>query len=304
MNYQSLLVTYNRKDKLVEALNALLNQQLQPLRVIVIDNHSTDGTEEFLSQQGLLDNPKIVYKKMDKNYGGSGGFYYGIKESMKYTDFDFLSLSDDDAIFNPNFFRLIADYQKNHPEIKAFSGTVEYEDGTIQIDHRRKVFNHKWFPQLDVPVDRYKDNFEVDLLSFVGCVISRDILAKIGLPEKDYFIYYDDTEYSLRIKKYTKIINVSKAIVVHKTPKKNPAKMNLITWKNYYEMRNSMLMKSKHSDWKWLTLYFYYYYMKLNFRFIFNSLYKGQRRKALKTYYYGFKDALKGKKGKNDLFVP
>ncbi|AGR65329.1 hypothetical protein N134_07620 [Limosilactobacillus reuteri TD1] len=304
MNYQSVIVTYNRKDKLIEALNSLLNQKVPPIRIILIDNHSTDGTEKKLKETGLLKHPKIVYIQMPQNYGGSGGFYHGIEEAMKYTDFDFLSLSDDDAIYKSNFFKLISDCQKTHPEIKAFCGTVEYEDGTIQIDHRRRVVESRWYRQEDIPASEYNQNFEVDLLSFVGCVISRDILERIGLPEKDYFIYYDDTEYSLRIRKYSKIINVSDAIIIHKTPKKDPAKQNVINWKNYYEMRNSMLMKEKHSDWKWLKLYFYQYYLKLCIRILFNKVYKGQRRQALYTYYHGFKDALRNKKGRNDLFTP
>lgn len=65
----------------------------------------------------------------------------------------------------------------------------------------------------------------------MGCIISRDILEKIGLPEKDYFIYYDDTEYSLRVRKYTDIINVSGAVIIHKTPIKSSKVKNLITWK-------------------------------------------------------------------------
>lgn len=304
MNYQSVIVTYNRKDKLVEAVNSILNQELKPVRLIIIDNHSTDGTEEKLSSAGILDNPKVKYLRMPKNYGGSGGFYNGIKEAMKYTDFDFLSLSDDDAIYKTDFFKLIDDYSAKYPEVKAFTGTVKYEDGTIQTDHRRKVLNYKWFRQMDVPVSDYQDNFELDLLSFVGCVISRDVLQKVGLPEKDYFIYYDDSEYSLRIRKYTKIVNISRAIIVHKTPKKDPAKLNVINWKNYYEVRNSMLMKEKHSDWKWLKLYFYQYYIKFAFRLLFNKEYKGERKKALYTYYHGFEDALKHRKGKNELFVP
>ena len=304
MNYQSVIVTYNRKDKLVEAVNSILNQELKPVRLIIIDNHSTDGTRKRLSSAGILENPRVKYLRMPKNYGGSGGFYNGIKEAMKYTDFDFLSLSDDDAIYETDFFKLIDDYHAKHPDIKAFTGTVKYEDGTIQTDHRRKVLNYKWFRQMDIPASAYKGTFEVDLLSFVGCVINREVLQKIGLPEKNYFIYYDDSEYSLRIRKYTKIINVSQAVIIHKTLKKDPSKLNVITWKNYYEIRNSMLMKEKHSNWKWLKLYFYQYYFKFALRLLFNKEYKGERKKALYTYYHGFRDALRHRKGKNKLFVP
>ena len=125
MKYQSVIVTYNRKNKLIEAVNSLLNQTEKPIRIILIDNHSTDGTKQLLETLGFLDNPRIKYLQMPKNYGGSGGFYYGIKEAMKYKDFDFLSLSDDDAIYKFTFFELISKYQQAHPNIKAFSGTVQ-----------------------------------------------------------------------------------------------------------------------------------------------------------------------------------
>lgn len=304
MNYQSVIVTYNRKDKLIEAVNSILNQELKPVRLIIIDNHSTDGTKEKLSSAGILDNPKVKYLRMPKNYGGSGGFYNGIKEAMKYTDFDFLSLSDDDVIYKPDFFKLINDYSAEHPEVKAFTGTVKYEDGTIQTDHRRKITNDKWLQQAEIPQSSYSHNFKLDLFSFVGCVISRDVLKKIGLPEKDYFIYYDDTEYSLRVRKCTEIVNISDAVIIHKTPKKDPAKKNLIGWKNYYELRNSMLMKEDHSDWKWLKLYFYYFYCRLILVVLFSKDFRGQRRRALYTYRHGFKDGINHKSGKNIHFLP
>ncbi len=304
MNYQSVIVTYNRKEKLVEAIKSLLNQKITPIRIIVIDNHSTDGTKEKLIEDKILTNPKIIYVRMSKNYGGSGGFYYGIKEAMKFNDFEFLSLSDDDAIYNSNFFELISKYQKRNPNVKAFCGTVEYEDGTIQTDHRRKITNGKWIHQEEIPQNEYRQNFKLDLFSFVGCIVSRNLINKIGLPEKDYFIYFDDTEYSLRVRKYTDIINISDAVIIHKTPKKSPKNKNLITWKNYYELRNSILMKEKHSNWKWLRLYFYYYYLRLNFTILTNKDYRGQRQKALYTYYHGFKDGLEHRKGRNSQFTP
>ena len=67
MNYQSVIVTYNRKDKLIEAVDSILNQELKPVRLIIIDNHSTDGTRETLSNAGILDNPKVKYLRMPKN---------------------------------------------------------------------------------------------------------------------------------------------------------------------------------------------------------------------------------------------
>lgn len=304
MKYISVLVTYNRKEKLIGAIKSLLSQTLQPQKIVLIDNCSTDGTKELLKNKGLLDNPVIDYNLMDKNYGGSGGFYYGIKRALKFKDYDYLSLSDDDAFFDKNYFELIDKVASLHPSVHAFCGTVEYKDGSIQLDHRRKIINRKWIREKEFPISTYNKDFFVDTFSFVGCVISREIIKKIGLPSKNYFIYYDDTEYSLRVRENTKILNVSNAIITHMIQKKSFENKNIISWKNYYEIRNSMLMKMKHSNWKFLRLYFLYRQLHLIAYVLLSRRYSGIRRRAMYIYNSGFKDALHNITGKREPFVP
>lgn len=304
MKYVSVLVTYNRKEKLIKAINSLLNQTLQPQKIILIDNCSTDGTKEFLKEKGVLDNPLVDYNLMDKNYGGSGGFYYGIKRALEFEEYEYLSLSDDDALFKDNYFELIAKAASTYPSVHAFCGTVEYEDGTIQLDHRRKIINEKWIKEKEFPNSAYKDNFFIDTFSFVGCVINKEIIKKIGLPSKEYFIYYDDTEYSLRVRENTKILNVSNAVIVHLIQKKASANNNIISWKNYYEIRNSMLMKMKHSNWIFLKPYFIYRQFHLITYVLVNKRYTGIRRKAVYVYNSGFKDAFRNVTGKKAPFIP
>lgn len=304
MKYASVIVTFNRKEKLIGALSSLINQTVKPQKIFLIDNCSTDGTEDLLKQKGLLDNPIVVYQKMDKNYGGSGGFYYGIKMAMKHDNlFDFLSISDDDAFFEPNYFELITKAAYKNAQYNAFCGTVLYEDGTIQTDHRRKVVNKKWIKESEIPASEYKHNFDLDTFSFVGCVISKKILKKIGLPSKEYFIYYDDTEYSLRVRELTKVLNVSSAKIIHKTPKKELSNIT-VGWKNYYGIRNQILMRKKHSRWKFLNAYLLYHQLKFNLDVRRDRRYDGIRKKALYIYNQGFKDGMKGVTGKRKDFMP
>lgn len=299
--YSSVIVTFNRKEKLVQALKHLLNQTIQPIHIFLIDNHSTDGTKDFLKISGLLDNSIIDYQYLDKNYGGSGGFYYGVKRALEFDDYDFLSLSDDDAMYSQNYFELIADASQNNPNVLAFTGTV-MTNNVIQTDHRRLVTEPRWIREEDIPINQYGDNFYLDEASFVGLVISRKIIQKIGFPDKDYFIYYDDTDYSLRIRRFTKILNVSQAVINHETkPVKNVKGM---TWKHYYGIRNFILTKKKHSDWPLLTPYLYYRYVRHVIRILFLSNYKGYRKQMLYVYKKAFKDGLAGKEGLNPNFKP
>lgn len=303
MIYDSVIVTFNRKEKLIMAIESLLQQTKKPNKIIVIDNHSTDGTYDLLKEKGYLDNTILNYNVLPENVGGSGGFYYGIQKAVSDTKCDFISISDDDAIFEKDFFTKINDASHSNPDIKAFCGTVEFENGNIQTDHRRVILNEKWLSEAEVPLKQYKNNFFVDTFSFVGCVINRSIIKKIGLPRKEFFIYYDDTEYSLRVREETKILNVSDAVIKHLiTPTKDSKKR--IGWKNYYEIRNKTIMKKNHSSWPWINLYLLFNQARLNYFVITNPSFKGIRKKSIMIYNRGFIDGMKGITGKNPNFLP
>lgn len=49
--YIPVVVTYNRKEKLKKSINSLLNQSIQPQKIILVDNHSTDGTNILVKEQ-------------------------------------------------------------------------------------------------------------------------------------------------------------------------------------------------------------------------------------------------------------
>lgn len=298
MKYSSVIVTYNRKEKLIESVNSILNQTLLPDKVIIIDNASTDGTSQMLKDAGFLNNDCIVYIKLPQNIGGSGGFYEGIKRSLDLSKYDYLSLSDDDAVFEPDFFERIAQAVKKYPKYKAFCGTVQYESGKIQLDHRRVVTNLNRLHEQIVPASKYKDDFDVDTLSFVGCVINREVIESVGFPYKDFFIYFDDTEYSLRIRQVTRIKNVSSAVIIHKIPEPTTSQKKIINWKTYYGVRNEIYTKRIHSQWNLMSLYLTLKYARRFIEIAFSAKYSGVRSKAFKTTFSGFKDGFMGRLGK------
>ena len=72
----AVIVTYNRKELLKESINALLKQNYKNLRILIIDNNSTDGTKEHISEE--LKNENVIYENTGENLGGAGGFNYGM----------------------------------------------------------------------------------------------------------------------------------------------------------------------------------------------------------------------------------
>nr|WP_262336656.1 glycosyltransferase [Lactiplantibacillus plantarum] len=79
MQYGAIVVTFNRKQLLIESITALLNQTVPPAKIIIIDNHSTDGTKAELQTADILANPSVDYRYLTKNIGGAGGFARGCR---------------------------------------------------------------------------------------------------------------------------------------------------------------------------------------------------------------------------------
>ena len=85
----AVIVTYNRKDKLLRCLEAVRGQKgaVQP-DIIVVDNNSSDGTEALVRNY-IKEEPsgagkgRIIYRNLRHNSGGAGGFCYGIRKAAE-----------------------------------------------------------------------------------------------------------------------------------------------------------------------------------------------------------------------------
>lgn len=239
MNYSVVIVTYNRLDLLKECLTCVENQTLKFKSIVIVNNHSSDGTIDFLNE--YCNNRKdILLINTEANLGGAGGFELGVKSLPIETDYALLI--DDDAMLDANFLSEIDSHVEEG--IKAYSGTIR-TDGKIDTSHRRRLKNAVLMTKTDVPNEEYnKESFLFDLATFCGLMVSKEIIDKIGCPKGDYFIWYDDTEYCFRIMKFSKIKNVNSALINHKTKLFNETDLN---WKSYYGYRNQIDVGKRYS---------------------------------------------------------
>ena len=245
----ALVVTYNRKNLLTECLNAILSQTFSVTRILVINNHSTDGTEELFRNGNCFDLENVILETTEKNLGGAGGFSYGIKKSME-SDNDYIWIMDDDTIPDPDALKeLIAamDYLKSQDVIPGYlASTVFGIDGEVMnvpVISRKKAENGymDWY--------RYLDQGLVCLrhATFVSLLLPREAIEKVGFPVSDYFIWGDDTEYTQRLGKYYgEGYFVGKSRVIHK--RFNAKSVNILTEENrnrvsmyHYYYRNSLI---------------------------------------------------------------
>lgn len=240
-----VIVTYNRLELLRECLACVKGQTFPFSDVIVIDNCSTDGTEEYLDQMKDTWDPslgRIHVIHEETNLGGSGGFYHGLQVAEE-KDLDWVLIIDDDAMIAPDYMEILMSYGADRPQVHALAGGVITE-GKLDISHRRRIVNKLLFAEQSVPREAYEEEaFSCDAATFCGLVIRGETLRKIGLPKKEYFIWYDDTEFCLRLMPYHGITVVPKALLNHKTtpaPETMVVKgvLHRIGWRQYYGYRN------------------------------------------------------------------
>lgn len=251
-----VIVTYNRLQLLKECIECVRQQERSFDRAVIVDNCSSDGTSEYLDSLNGNVAQELNIVHSEKNLGGAGGFYVGIKEL--YQQVDYVLVIDDDAMIDADFLKNII---TNMVEgIYAYSGSIITKEN-IDTSHRRILKNSVFMLKSDVALSGYEQSFfDYDLSTFCGLMVSTDIIRKIGLPRKDYFIWYDDTEYSLRIRKYTKIRNINSAQINHKANSSYTTKLN---WKSFYGYRNALDMGIRHSTipffYKWYRLTYHRY---------------------------------------------
>lgn len=266
----ALVVTYNRLEKLRKCLEAYENQTVAPYKIIVVDNFSNDGTKEFLREWGEKENEiakKIIY--LDKNYGGSGGFYSGMKAAME-EKFDWLWISDDDAYPEKNAFEILCGQSEKNKKYDVICSSVITEEG-IDTAHRKIIQDSKNYFGAPVEEEQYqKEKFDINIFSFVGSAISKKVLEECGLPQKNYFIWFDDTEYALRVNKKFNIMCVPDIRVFHDTIIEKEWKYS---WKTYYGERNKLYTLQKHLPQKIFKNYLLHYRLGMIKHFITDHRY-------------------------------
>ena len=297
----AVVVTYNRKKLLIECLEALENQSKPVDAIYIVDNASTDGTAELLLKNGYLNelpanelkenfektlkknNTIIHYLKMPENTGGAGGFHEGVKNAYK-KGYDWLWLMDDDTVTTANSLKTLFDKMPLVSEKIGFmSSKILWKEGEIHLQNLPGIDDTRK-PIVNLPFNKYEDEglLIIETSTFVSFLINRDVIEKVGLPIKEFFIWADDIEYTKRILELGFIGIYSKdSIVYHKTTTNYyGVDLEMLNaenlWKSFYGIRNALFLCRKKS------IAYYIFYFLFNITYHNFSILKNSKNKKLK----------------------
>ena len=215
----AVVVTYNRKELLKENIDSLLAQEPEIPSIIIIDNHSTDGTKDYIQEYIL--SGKIKYCDTGSNLGGAGGFSYGIKYAAEQ-GYDYIWVMDDDCMPTTTALSelILADNELDG-KYGFLSSKVLWTDGSLcAMNLQRETLTRT--------IDKFSGGIKpVVMASFVSLFLPINIVKEMGLPIKDFFIWTDDWEYTRRISREYICYAVPNSIVIHKS--KSNMGANIVT---------------------------------------------------------------------------
>jgi rhamnopyranosyl-N-acetylglucosaminyl-diphospho-decaprenol beta-1,3/1,4-galactofuranosyltransferase len=230
----AVVVAYNRRDLLVEVLDAL-SAQVEPVtRVVVLDNASTDDTADVARAAGEL----VDLVRLPRNTGGAGGFAAGMAVALDRHEPDWLWLMDDDTVPTEGALRALLD-TVDGTDFVAAGSRVLWTDGS---EHPMNTPRRNPFAR---PAERTAaaraGGFPIRSTSFVSMLVRADVVREVGLPIADYFIWNDDFEYSTRVLRERRGLHVPASVVVHKTRVLGSTDADPGP-RFYYEVRNKLWM--------------------------------------------------------------
>ncbi len=209
----AVVVTWNRRELLAEALDAVTTQVPSPDVVVVVDNASSDGSREFVAGRY----PDVDLVRLETNTGGAGGFAAGVDRALLAHGADLVWLLDDDTVPQPGALSVLLDARERHPGATPtlLASRVLWTDGR---DHPMNTPRPRPLVRRSArEAARRVGCVPVRSASFVSVLVDADAVRDRGLPLADYFVWNDDFEFTTRLLRGRVGLYCPGSRVVHKT---------------------------------------------------------------------------------------
>ena len=135
------ITTYNRLERLKKAIESVLNQTYRNIEVIVSDDNSTDGTQEYMEEY-IRKNKGVIYLRNKVNSGACITRNNAISEATgKYIT----GLDDDDVFTSDRIEKFINSWDDKYSFLCA-NFIEKFSDGTTQVYYKLggdKVFSYE-----------------------------------------------------------------------------------------------------------------------------------------------------------------
>lgn len=245
------IITVNYKQRAVtcELLDSIATLSYPNLETIIVDNAQEADDSDIYK----IHLPKVKIINVSENVGFARGNNLGIKAA----DGDFIFLLNNDTEVKDGIIEKMLDSFSKSERIGAISPILRYYDTPEQIQFAGFTEVNPITGRNEL-IQKQPENLLADTSYFHGAavMIPRHVITKCGLMPEEYFLYYEELDWSRTIRNKRYEIKVRTDIeVLHKesitTGKNSPLKV-------YYQNRNRIhfMRKSNRKHWIFFLVFF------------------------------------------------
>ncbi len=282
-----VVLNWNGIEDTVECLNSLREMDYPNFETIVVDNGSTDGSQERIKREF----PEVSLIENHKNLGVGEGNNVGIRHALG-KGAEYIFLLNNDAIVDPQVLQELINVAENDrmigiagPLIYFYDDPTKIQSAGLHIDFRDAVCRLRGYKRRDT--GDYSKMEEVNSASGCGMLVKKSVIQKVGLLDPEYFAYGDDIDWSLRTKKAGfKVVFVPQAKMWHKGSMSTGGRYTVP--RSYLFGRATVLFIKKHGKWYHWFKFLFFVSVALIGGFIRQSFKRNQKAviaKALGLYH-------------------
>ena len=213
------LVTWEAADLTIDCLRSVDPEinSVSNCRVIVVDNGSKDGADDKV-EQAIRDNgwdSWATFVRAEGNYGFAAGnnvVFKAMQVDEQATDF--IIMLNPDTIVQPGAFRILVEFMHKNPKVGIAGGRSEDPDETPQLCcfqfpnfisefclYLRLGFVDRLLTSYLTKVPIPEEARPIDWVSGALMIIRRQVFEDIGTMDDGYFLYYEETDFTIRAKR-------------------------------------------------------------------------------------------------------
>jgi len=203
-----VLLNHNGKRFLKRCLDSILKSNYSNLEVLFVDNHSVDGSVEFVKELHG-DDPRVIVVQNKKNLGWSKGN----NEGLRIAKGEIMVLLSNDMEVDANWLNEMVDVLCSDPVVGVaqFNSLSMHDRETLDsAGNFLDPFGYAYSYVLGGSLA------EVFFAEGMAMAVKREVIEKIGMLDEYYFMEYDDMDFSWRARlRGYKVMFVPSAIVYH-----------------------------------------------------------------------------------------
>jgi len=190
-----VVLNWNGWADTIECLDALKECSYPNLTVIVVDNGSTDDSIARIKAA----HPDIFLLKSEKNLGFSSGNNIGIRRALDIGA-DYIWLLNNDTRPAPDALCALVAKVASDKSIGAVASICYYADEPSKVQAWAGSRINLWIGYGRLYTEPHEDDW-FDSLNGTSMLVARNAIEHVGLLDEGFFLYWEDTEFCLRLRK-------------------------------------------------------------------------------------------------------